>query len=198
MYQLRNTFYFNKLWTFFDSVDTDKNQNISYEVSARGSIRRYLRNIGFKCYRVSTQYSCTRRPISWHIATKYLLFVMIHSKIPQEFKAGVTKLQLKGVEGGCACVYLRPITTRSCTPPHASESVLEEHYRQIEGSTDKEVNEHCAPMQSCTLRMPTYPHSQVPFDEWVKYFAASFHPLPDDLDSTVITRSPGHNSPSWP
>jgi len=87
---LRNTIYFNKLWNFFDSVDTDKDQNISYE----------------------------------------------------EFKAAVAKLQFKGI----------------------GESALDEHYQHIEGSTDKEV----------------------PFDEWVKYFAASFHPLPDDFDSTVF------------
>lgn len=87
---LRNVIYFNKLWDFFDSVDTDNNRKITFE----------------------------------------------------EFKTGIAKLELKGVEASAA----------------------EQHFQQIDSSQDNEVE----------------------FDEWVKYFASTFHPLADDMDAQVF------------
>lgn len=87
---LRNAIYFDKLLDFFDSIDADKDQKITYE----------------------------------------------------ELKAGAAKMELKGVE----------------------EAALKEHFGRIDSSKDEEVE----------------------FDEWVKYFAGMFNPLPNDLDSQIF------------
>jgi len=87
---LRNVIYFDKLWDFFESVDTDNNRKITYE----------------------------------------------------EFQTGIAKLELKGV----------------------ATSVAERHFQKIDTSRNNEVE----------------------FDEWVKYFAATFHPLANDFDAQVF------------